>query len=110
MKKQTSKKTETENKTKKVKAVKEIKEEPIAPVVEAEASAIELPKAKRKRKILQRDAVRYNVDYKVGLNNEQVLERIENGLTNHVKTRNSKSIPAIIIVLCAQLFQSCPTL
>ena len=97
MKKQTSKKTETENKTKKVKAVKEIKEEPIAPVVEAEASAIELPKAKRKRKILQRDAVRYNVDYKVGLNNEQVLERIENGLTNHVKTRNSKSIPAIII-------------
>lgn len=55
------------------------------------------PKIKKKRKILQRDAKRYTPAYTQGLSRAQVEERIENGLTNNVKERNSKSIPAIII-------------
>ena len=49
------------------------------------------------RKILQRDAVRFEVSASKGLSSEQVERRVETGLTNFVKARNSKSIPAIIL-------------
>ena len=55
------------------------------------------PQVKKRRKILQRDAKRYNPEFSLGLTREQVEERVQNGLTNNVKARNSKSIPAIII-------------
>ena len=48
------------------------------------------------RKVLQRDAVRFEVSATKGLSSEQVERRVETGLTNFVKARNSKSIPAII--------------
>ncbi|MBR3804948.1 MAG: HAD-IC family P-type ATPase [Clostridia bacterium] len=49
------------------------------------------------RKVLQRDAVRFEVSATKGLSSEQVERRVETGLTNFVKARNSKSIPAIIL-------------
>ena len=49
------------------------------------------------RKVLQRDAVRFEVSASKGLSSEQVERRVETGLTNFVKARNSKSIPAIIL-------------
>ena len=55
------------------------------------------PTVKKKRKVLQRDAKRYNPDSTKGLTREEVEERVQNGLTNKVKAKNSKSIPAIII-------------
>ncbi len=54
-------------------------------------------KVKKKRRVLQHDAVRFTPKAEVGLSSEQVEQRIEDGLTNYVKSRNSKSIPAIII-------------
>ncbi|MBO7215025.1 MAG: HAD-IC family P-type ATPase, partial [Clostridia bacterium] len=51
---------------------------------------------KKIRRVLQREAVRYNASIDFGLTNEQIEERVAKGLTNNVKTRNSKSIPAII--------------
>ncbi len=52
--------------------------------------------AKKQKRILQRDAVRHNVTANQGLSNAQVEDRVAKGLTNNVKARNSKSIPAII--------------
>ncbi|MBQ3235154.1 MAG: HAD-IC family P-type ATPase [Clostridia bacterium] len=51
---------------------------------------------KKVKKILQRDAKRHDVSLDFGLSNEQVEDRVATGLTNNVKARNSKSIPAII--------------
>lgn len=56
-----------------------------------------LKNVKKTKKVLQHDAVRYDVSYKTGLINEQIAERFAQGLSNKVKERNSKSIPAIII-------------
>ena len=72
----------------------------VAPATDTEVSNKDVlvnPKIKKKRKILQRDAVRYSPDFNVGLTRGQIEERIENGLTNNVKAKNSKSIPSIII-------------
>ncbi|MBR6737183.1 MAG: HAD-IC family P-type ATPase [Clostridia bacterium] len=55
------------------------------------------PKIKRRRKkVTQAFAERYDNGLS-GLTLEQVEDRIATGLTNNVKSRNSKSIPAIII-------------
>ena len=54
-------------------------------------------KKKKGKKVLQRNAERYNVNQEFGLSNEQVSKRIYDGLTNHLKAKNSKSIPSIII-------------
>ena len=72
----------------------------VAPATDTEVSNKDVlvnPKIKKKRKILQRDAVRYSPDFNVGLTRGQIEERIVNGLTNNVKAKNSKSIPSIII-------------
>lgn len=90
MKKEIVKKSKNEAEVEEV-LTKDVVNEP-----ENETSYVPI-KVKKKRKILQRDAKRFNADFNVGLSNEQVKERIESGLTNFVKPRNSKSIPAIII-------------
>lgn len=78
----------------------ETKQEVVSQVVVTESvpeQALLNPTVKKKRKVLQRDAKRYTPDCAKGLSREEVEERVQNGLTNNVKTKNSKSIPAIII-------------
>lgn len=78
----------------------ETKQEVVSQVAVTESvpeQALLNPTVKKKRKVLQRDAKRYTPDCAKGLSREEVEERVQNGLTNNVKTKNSKSIPAIII-------------
>lgn len=74
----------------------------------------EVPKynVKKKKKVLQINAERYEPSNNLGLTREQVEKRYQDGLSNAFKSRNSKSIPAIIIgntftffnLLCALVF------
>ena len=91
MKKSTKKEQNTE------KTTVLVKEEQQIPTQSASSESVINPQVKKKRKILQRDAKRYSPEFSFGLTREQIEERVQNGLTNNVKSRNSKSIPAIII-------------
>ena len=78
----------------------EAKQQVATPAVANETvtqNAVTNKNIKSKKKVSQRNAIRYNPKYDVGLSSEEVDERISNGLTNNVKAKNSKSIPAIII-------------
>lgn len=66
------------------------------PLQETEKATVTPKKIKRKRRVSQAFAVRYD-NGAMGLTLDQVEDRIATGLTNKVKTRNSKSIPSIII-------------
>lgn len=56
----------------------------------------EVIKPRRRDRVSQQNAVRFNVDKSFGLTTEQVTQRYKQSLSNQVKSRNSKSIPAII--------------
>ena len=71
--------------------------EPVATSEQQNNPVLEVTKIKKRKKVLQHNAVRYDVSCDKGLTNEQIAMRFAEGLSNKVKTRNSKSIPAIII-------------
>ena len=56
-----------------------------------------IKKLKKNKNFSFLNAVRYESDYKKGLTNKQVNERIENGFINYYETNNTKSYKSIFI-------------
>lgn len=86
----------TKSKTSKVK--EEPQENRILSKEEAEKlGAIKSVKTAKTRKTKKFEPLRYNPDIKKGLNEEQVNERVLNGLTNYVENKNTKTYKSIFL-------------